>query len=43
MKLGAFSVSLNVTDVANSRDFYGKFGFEVLHGDGNPILVDQQR
>ena len=33
MKLGAFSVSLNVSDIAASKEFYSKFGFEVFHGD----------
>lgn len=33
MELGAFSVSLAVKDIAVSRDFYAKFGFEVVGGD----------
>ncbi|RPI34065.1 MAG: VOC family protein [Chloroflexota bacterium] len=33
MKLGAFSISLAVKDIAASRDFYEKFGFEVFGGD----------
>ncbi|PUB14782.1 VOC family protein [Yoonia sediminilitoris] len=33
MKLGAFSISLNVKDIAVSRDFYGKLGFEPFGGD----------
>jgi len=33
MKLGAFSVSLAVKDIAASRAFYEKFGFEVFAGD----------
>lgn len=33
MKLGAFSISLNVKDIAASRDFYQKLGFEQLGGD----------
>ena len=33
MKLGAFSVSLNVKDIAASREFYGKLGFEAIGGD----------
>lgn len=33
MKLGAFSVSLNVKDVAVSQRFYEAIGFEVFHGD----------
>lgn len=33
MKLGAFSVSLAVKDIAASRAFYEQLGFEVVHGD----------
>jgi lactoylglutathione lyase len=33
MKLGAFSVSLAVKDIAVSRAFYEKFGFRVFGGD----------
>lgn len=33
MKLGAFSVSLAVKDIAASRAFYEKFGFKVFGGD----------
>ena len=33
MKLGAFSVSLNVKDLNASKAFYEKLGFEVLGGD----------
>jgi len=33
MKLGAFSVSLNVKDINASKDFYKKLGFENLGGD----------
>jgi len=33
MKLGAFSVSLNVKDIAVSKAFYGKLGFEAFGGD----------
>ena len=33
MKLGAFSVSLNVKDIAVSRSFYEKLGFEAFGGD----------
>lgn len=33
MKLGAFSVSLAVKDLAVSRDFYAKLGFEKMGGD----------
>jgi lactoylglutathione lyase len=30
MQLGAFSISLAVKDLAASRDFYGKLGFEPM-------------
>lgn len=33
MQLGAFSVSLAVKDIAASRAFYEKFGFQVFDGD----------
>jgi len=33
MKLGAFSVSLAVKDLAASKDFYEKLGFEPFGGD----------
>ena len=33
MKLGAFSVSLAVKDLAASREFYEKLGFERFGGD----------
>jgi catechol 2,3-dioxygenase-like lactoylglutathione lyase family enzyme len=33
MKLGNFSVSLNVKDLAASREFYEKLGFQVIGGD----------
>jgi len=33
MKLGAFSISLNVKDIKASRSFYEKLGFEVFGGD----------
>ncbi|WP_078380003.1 VOC family protein [Sutcliffiella halmapala] len=33
MKLGAFSVSLNVKDINVSKSFYEKLGFQVLGGD----------
>jgi catechol 2,3-dioxygenase-like lactoylglutathione lyase family enzyme len=33
MKLGAFSVSLAVKDLAASEAFYKKFGFERYHGE----------
>ena len=33
MKLGAFSVSLNVSDIAVSKTFYAKLGFAPFAGD----------
>ena len=33
MKLGAFSVSLNVKDIEVSKAFYEKLGFKVFGGD----------
>ncbi len=33
MKLGAFSVSLNVKDIKASKSFYEKLGFSVFAGD----------
>lgn len=33
MQLGAFSISLAVKDIAASRAFYEKFGFETLGGN----------
>ena len=33
MKLGAFSISLNVKDLTTSRDFYQKLGFSEFGGD----------
>jgi len=43
MKLGAFSVSLAVKDIAKSRAFYEKLGFEVTGGNAEQgwlILVN---
>ena len=33
MDLGAFSISLAVKDLKESKEFYQKFGFEVFGGD----------
>lgn len=33
MKLGAFSISLSVKDIAVSKDFYEKFGFVPFMGE----------
>ena len=35
MELGAFSISLAVKDLAASREFYAKLGFEVVGGDAD--------
>ena len=35
MKLGAFSISLNVKDVEKSRDFYRHLGFDDFGGDAS--------
>ncbi len=35
MELGAFSISLAVTDIEASRAFYEKFGFTVFGGDAS--------
>ena len=35
MDLGAFSISLAVEDIEASRNFYEKFGFEVVGGDAS--------
>ena len=35
MKLGAFSVSLNVSNLGASRDFYAKLGFEPIGGNAD--------
>lgn len=42
MQLGAFSLSLAVSDLAASTAFYGHLGFEVTGGDGETwsILVN---
>lgn len=39
MKLGAFSVSLAVKDLAASRIFYEGLGFEGVGGDGEHFLI----
>jgi hypothetical protein len=38
MDLGAFSVSLAVKDLAASRAFYEKLGFEQFAGEASPFL-----
>lgn len=35
MKLGVFSLSLNVKDINASKDFYEKLGFQTLGGEIN--------
>ena len=39
--LGNFSVSLAVKNLAASKDFYGKLGFEKIAGDGSHFLIMQ--
>lgn len=39
MELGAFSVSLAVKDMAASRAFYAKLGFEMFAGDGETWTI----
>jgi len=41
MKLGAFSISLNVKDLATSKEFYEKFGFSDMGGsmDMNYLIM----
>ena len=41
MKLGAFSVSLNVKDIQRSKAFYEKLGFSTLGGviDRNWLIM----
>lgn len=39
MDLGAFSVSLAVSDMATSRGFYAKLGFEMVAGDGESWTI----
>jgi len=33
MKLGAFSISLNVKDLKTSKEFYEKLGFDAFAGN----------
>lgn len=39
MDLGAFSISLAVKDMAASRQFYSKLGFEMVGGDGEAWTI----
>ena len=39
MQLGAFSISLAVQDLAVSRSFYEKLGFQVTGGDEKQYLI----
>ena len=41
MRLGNFSVSLAVKDLAASREFYEKLGFHVIGGDGRNFSILQ--
>ena len=39
MELGAFSVSLSVADMAKSKSFYSKLGFQEIGGDGESWVI----
>ncbi len=39
MDLGAFSISLTVKDMAASRSFYEKLGFQMMGGDGETWTI----
>jgi len=39
MRLGNFSISLAVKDLAASREFYEKLGFKMTNGDGKSWVV----
>lgn len=39
MELGAFSISLSVSDLTRSRAFYENLGFEVTGGDESSWLI----
>jgi catechol 2,3-dioxygenase-like lactoylglutathione lyase family enzyme len=39
MELGSFSVSLAVKNMAVSREFYSKLGFEMVAGDGETWTI----
>jgi catechol 2,3-dioxygenase-like lactoylglutathione lyase family enzyme len=41
MRLGNFSVSLAVKDLAASREFYEKLGFRVIGGNGHNFSILQ--
>jgi catechol 2,3-dioxygenase-like lactoylglutathione lyase family enzyme len=41
MRLGNFSVSLAVKDLAASREFYEKLGFHVVGGNGRNLSILQ--
>ena len=43
MDLGAFSISLAVADMAASREFYGRLGFEMIAGDGESWTIVSNR
>ncbi len=45
MKLGAFSISLAVKDLAASRKFYEAFGFENFGGDAAEgwLILEERR
>jgi catechol 2,3-dioxygenase-like lactoylglutathione lyase family enzyme len=39
MELGAFSISLAVKNMSESRDFYAQLGFEMVAGDGETWTI----
>ena len=45
MKLGAFSISLNVKDLKTSKEFYEKLGFSVLSGsmEQNYLIMKNEK
>ena len=43
MRLGNFSMSLAVKDIAASRAFYEKLGFRGVAGDGKRMLIMQDQ
>jgi catechol 2,3-dioxygenase-like lactoylglutathione lyase family enzyme len=45
MKLGAFSISLNVKDLKTSKEFYEKLGFNVLAGskEQNYLIMKNEK
>lgn len=42
MKLGAFSMSLNVKDIHKSKEFYENLGFKTLGGDKKWLILKNE-